>query len=171
MLYRFYAASRDPIFFDPSTAGRLNAPDRSYGVLYAAEAPNGAFAETFLRQPGRQLIPNDLLAKKSFARLQCEDLKLIQLTGPGLAAIGATAEVTHGGLPYDVPQIWSAVLRAHPCNPDGIAYTARHDDAQICYAIFDHAKTKVSEIDRVADLDSDWFWAIAELYAVGLAPE
>lgn len=172
VLNRFYTAAYDPVFFDPGPWGRLNAPDGSYGVLYVAEAPDGAFAETFLRQPGRQLIPADLLAKKSFVRLRCDsELRLIRLTGTGLASIGATAEVTHGGLPYDVPRAWSAALRAHPSAPDGIAYTARHDDSQICYAIFEHAKTKIGEIDRILDLDSDWFWTMAETYDVGRAPD
>lgn len=118
------------------------------------------------------MIPADLLALKAFARLRCDrELKLIKLTGTGLASVGATAEVTHGGLPYDVPQSWSAALRSHSIAPDGIAYTARHDDSQICYAIFEHARANISEIDRVANLDCDWFWTIAETYDVGRAPD
>ncbi|MER9056945.1 RES domain-containing protein [Mesorhizobium sp. M0910] len=52
-VHRFYTAKWEPIFFDRSTEGRFNAPDASYGVLYAARKTNGAFAETFLRTPGR----------------------------------------------------------------------------------------------------------------------
>lgn len=37
VLHRFYTATFEPIFFDPSRDGRLNAPDGSYGVLYAAK--------------------------------------------------------------------------------------------------------------------------------------
>jgi len=33
-----------------------------------------------------------------------------KLAGPGLAILGATAEVVHGGLPYDDPQAWSKAL-------------------------------------------------------------
>jgi hypothetical protein len=40
-------------------------------------------------------------------------LMLIKLAGPGLAILGATAEVTRGGLAYDVPQAWSKALRLH----------------------------------------------------------
>ena len=67
-LYRFYSRGRNPIFFDRSSRGRLNSPDGSYGVLYAAEQTNGAFAETFLRSPGRRLLPEDLIQKKSASR-------------------------------------------------------------------------------------------------------
>ena len=132
VLHRFYPAALEPIYFDRSLDGRLNAPDGGFGVLYAAATINGAFAETFLRQPGRQIIPDDLIQAKSLVRLQVlRSLRLIKLAGPGLAKVGATAEVTHGGLPYEIPQAWSAALHAHPADADGIAYSARHGDEAI----------------------------------------
>jgi hypothetical protein len=112
------------------------------------------------------------LAAKAYVRLRADqDLNLIRLAGNGLAPLGATAEVTHSGLPYDVPQSWSAAIYAHPVGADGIAYTARHDDSQVCYAVFDQAKSGISEVDRILDLDTDWFWTIADTYDVGRAPD
>ncbi|UIK08769.1 hypothetical protein [Neorhizobium galegae] len=106
VLHRFYSAGRDPIFFDTSAMGSFNAPNASYGVLYAAKVIAGAFAETFLRTPGRTLIDADLLRRKAHLRFSTNrNLKLIRFAGPGLARIGATAEVSHSGLPYDVPQV------------------------------------------------------------------
>jgi hypothetical protein len=170
-VHRFYTAKWEPIFFDRSTEGRFNAPDASYGVLYTAKETNGAFAETFLRTPGRTLIDADLLKRKAYVRLLFErDLNMILLAGPGLARLGATAEVAHGGLPYDVPQAWSIALARHPICADGIAYHARHDDAELCYALFDRSADAVAESAREVDLDQDWFWRIAERYGVGLAP-
>ena len=171
VVHRFYTAAYEPIFFDPSQAGRLNAPDASYGVLYAAKEPYGAFAETFLRTPGRTLIDEGLLRRKAYVRLEITaDLRLARLAGPGLAILGATAEVVHGGLPYDVPQTWSKALFEHPSRPDGIVYYARHDDEGLCYAIFDRARGAIREIDRTTNLDQDWFWQLARRYRVGLAP-
>ncbi len=171
-LHRFHTAKHEPLFFDRGLGGRLNAPNGGYGVLYAANYPAGAFAETFLRQPGRTLLAADFLASKAYARLRVlRPLTLIKLGGPGLARVGATAEVTHGGLPYDVPQAWSEALRAHPANVDGIAYYARHDDEQLCYALFDHPPEPVEVAEREADLDVDWFWRLAEPYGVALAPQ
>jgi hypothetical protein len=171
ILHRFFTAAYDPIHFDRSRDGRLNAPDALYGVLYTAEDARGAFAETFLREPGRTLIPSDLLARKAYVRLRVtHPLLLIKLGGSGLARMGATAEVVHGGLPYDVPQAWSAALRNHPIRPSGIAYYARHDDEALCYAIYDHAASAVVEEHRETLLDGDWFWDLAEPYGVGLAP-
>lgn len=171
VLHRFYPDALEPIYFDRSLDGRLNAPDGGFGVLYAAVTINGAFAETFLRQPGRRIIPDDLIQAKSLVRLQVlRPLRLIKLAGPGLAKLGATAEVTHGGLPYEIPQAWSAALHAHPADADGIAYSARHDDEAICVALFDRAQKAVAELDHETDLDVDWFWALADTYGVGIAP-
>ena len=170
-IHRFYTAIHEPVFFDRSSAGRFNAPDGSYGVLYVAKRINGAFAETFLRSPGNTLIDSGFLRRKGYVRLETKSsLKLVDLTGPGLALVGATAEVPHSGLPYDAAQAWSKALFDHPLEPDGIAYHARHDDTEICYAIFDRAESAIAEISRALDLDQDWFWEIGTRYGVGLAP-
>lgn len=158
LLHRFHTAAHDPVFFDRSLAGRFNAPDGSYGVLYAAASLTGAFAETFLREPGRTLLPADLLARKAYVRLRVlRALTLIRLGGPGLARLGATAEIVHGGLPYGTAQAWSAALHGHPAKPDGVAYTARHDDEALCFALFDRTPVPVEEDSRQTDLDQDWF--------------
>lgn len=170
-LHRFYTAIYDPVFFDRSTSGRFNAPDGSFGVLYMARLVNGAFAETFLRSPGNTLIDIGFLRRKGYVVLKTlSPLKLIDLTGPGLAVVGATAEVPHSGMPYDAPQAWSKALFAHPVNADGIAYHARHDDTEICYAIFDRAEPAIEEVSRELNLDQDWFWRVGTRYGVGLAP-
>lgn len=171
MLHRFYTAVFDPMYFDRGRDGRLNAPDGTYGVLYTAKAVQGAFAETCLRTPGLTQIPSDLLAKKAHVTLEVlRSLRFVRLAGPGLARLGATAQVVQGGKPYEVPQAWSKALYAHPGTYDGIAYHARHDDEALCYAIFERAAPAVREFSRQIDLDQDWFWETAEQYGVGMAP-
>lgn len=170
-LHRFYTAAYAPIFFDTSTLGRFNAPDASYGVLYVSENKAGAFAETFLRAPGRTLIDIALLGRKAYVQVATtRPLSFIRMAGPGLARLGATAEVTHGGLPYDAPQAWSMALSKHPVKADGIAYYSRHDDDELCFGIFDSAGSAIVEVARETDLDRDWLWETAERYGVGLAP-
>ena len=44
ILERFYPVAKGPIFYDRGRQGRFNAPDGSYGVLYAAANLKGAFA-------------------------------------------------------------------------------------------------------------------------------
>lgn len=89
--------------------------------------------------------------------------------GPGLARIGATAEVTHGPLPYDLPHSWSRALHEHPAAVDGIAYRSRHDDDEVCYAVFDHAQP-VTEVERRSDLENDdMFLDLMLRYDIGLS--
>lgn len=173
-LHRFHTygdQKYSPLYFDRSLSGRLNAPDGRYGTLYVARRPEGAFAETFLRSPGAQVLDASLLGIKAYAILRpTRPLRLAQLTGPSLGVLGATAEVTHGGLPYTAPQAWSKALYDHPARYDGIAYRARHDDAEICYALFDRCAPVIEIADQATDLDIDWFWTLALRYDLGLSP-
>lgn len=177
VMHRFYALRHEPVYFDRSAHGRLNAPDGRYGVLYAAKTPAGAFAETFMRSVGRTMLPLDLVQARGYVQLAVTSpLTFVRLAGPGLAIAGATAEVTHGGLPYDVPRAWSAAIHGLRLSSgksrkiDGIAYRARHDDDEICYAIFERAAGGIREASRLTALDCDWFWRLAERYGAGLAP-
>ena len=116
-------------------------------------------------------LPLDLFSQKAYVRLRLTgQLRFLKLAGPRPARVRATAEVTHSGLQYDVPQSWAKAIHGLPLNFDGIAYNARHDDQELCYAIFDRAADLVVEESRTLDLDNNWFWEIAETYHVGLAP-
>lgn len=151
--------------------GRLNAPDGSYGVLYTAHSRRGAFAETFLREPGRTLLARDLIDSRAYAIIRIRRaLRTARLYGNGLAVLGATAEITHGGPPYDLPQSWSKALHDHPMALDGIAYRSRHDDNEVCVAVFDRARDDLAVTSRVSDLDQDWFYDLLDRYQVGIAP-
>lgn len=44
IIHRFFSVAYEPLYFDRSLLGRLNAPDGSFGVLYVARRPEGAFA-------------------------------------------------------------------------------------------------------------------------------
>ena len=170
-LHRFYTKKHDPIYFDRSRDGRFNSPDKGYGTMYVAETRAGAFAETFLRKPGRTLIPRDLLDAKGYVRFKLKRaIVLVKLAGRGLARIGATAEVSHRSQPYDVPQAWSKALYGHPLKPSGIAYTARHDDEAMCIALFERARVALKEVERQTDLDQEWFWQLADTYGIGMPP-
>ena len=171
ILHRFFAAEHDPIHFDRSSLGRLNAPDGSYGVLYAADDVQGAFAEIFLRSPGRRQIDPGLLSRRAYARLEVvRRLTLVHFDGPGLAILGATEEVVHSAPPYDGPQGWSKALRSHPARPDGVAYSSRHDPQELCHALFDDTLPVVREHDGQTVLDGAWFWELADDYSMGRPP-
>jgi hypothetical protein len=168
--YRFYSRGREPIYFDRSKNGQLNSPDASFGVLYAAKQMPGAFAETFLREPGRTLLAGDFIAKKGMVRLRSTRvLQVANLHGPGLAILGATAQITSSAQPYDLSHVWAAALHNHPGAFDGIAYHARHDDDEVCYAFFDRSAPAITEVDRDDMLlEADWFYGLLKHYSVGL---
>lgn len=167
-LHRFHDGAFGPVYFDRGLGGRLNAPDGGYGVLYVARAVEGAFAESFRRNPSSTLLSTDFIASKAYAALSWDrPLTFVSLHGKGHSALGSTAEVTHGGLPYDAPQDWSRQLFDHPAGVDGIAYRARHDDDEICYAVFERAGPPAIH-DQRPDLNQDWFYDLMDVYGVGL---
>ncbi len=166
---RFYSNSHGSIYFAMDAAGRLNAPDGSYGTLYAARAADGAFAEIFLRNVGMTALNPVMVGAKGMVRIAAlKDLRFACLYGPGLSILGATAEVTHSSITaYDLSQAWSKAIYDHPADVDGIAYRSRHDDNEICYAIFDRAQLKIKVSREQTDLDEEWFWELLVKYKVG----
>jgi hypothetical protein len=70
-------------------------------------------------------------------------LKLVDLSGSGLATIGADARLCV--VDYRVAQRWSRALWSHPQQPDGILYLSRHNPSIICAAIFDRAGVATAE--------------------------
>ena len=150
--YRVYLADRDPIHFGRAGLNRFDDPSGRYGVLYAAEAFEGAFIETFGRNPGVNVVRESQLARRSLALIEADrPLRLVDVTGPGLAQIGATNALTAG--PHAVARRWSRALWSHPSRPDGLLYWARHDPACVCVAVFSRAARRVRAFPQGSLLD------------------
>src|SRR5262249_10171619 len=123
------------------------------------------------RTPGRRLIDADLLGRKGYVRLGVRsELKLIKLAGPGLAILGATAEVVHGGLPGARSGAVVKTFSGRTVTAHRIGCYVLHDDEALCYVIFDRARAAITEVERESNLDQDWFWRLALRYKVGMAP-
>ncbi len=138
--HRVHRCALDPIFFGDTGAYRFDAPAGEYGVLYCARAPAGAFIEVFGSQlgvgPARNTLDHKAVVLRCWARIEVRHLlRLVDLTGLGLAGIGADERLCAGD--YDVSQQWSKALHDHPSSPDGIYYRARHDPSQRSVALFD----------------------------------
>ena len=107
-------------------------------MLYVAGDFHGAFIETFGRLLGARGITTHRLAARTFAEVaQNRPLQLVDLTGPGLAHVGADNRLASGS--YDLSQRWALAFYEHPDQPDGILYRSRHDPSRLCAAIFDRA--------------------------------
>jgi hypothetical protein len=122
---------------------RFDDPDRAFGVLYVALEIYGAFLETFGRELGYRYVSMSQLRATGHAMVGARrTLRLVDLTGPGLARIGADASLCTGR-DVEVTKRWARAFYTHPDSPDGILYRMRHDPSQIGLAIFDRAEQEV----------------------------
>lgn len=149
---RIHRTEHEPLNFGRTGGNRFDDPLRRYGTLYAAETFDGAFIETFGRNPGVNVVAEHQLAERSLALIEAlRPLELVDLTGPGLARIGATTGLTAG--PHAAAQRWSRALWSHPSRPDGVLYRARHDPSCVCVAIFGRAARAVRAVPSGRVLD------------------
>jgi len=137
VIYRLHRADRDAIFFGRTGDNRFDAPDGSYGVLYAGEDEYCSFIETCGQVTGVPSVSGAYLDQRNLAEITVtQSMSLIDLSASaGLARIGADGRLMSGS--HAVAQRWSAALRKHPTNPGGILYRARHDPAKSAFAIFE----------------------------------
>lgn len=145
-LVRIHRTDYDPVFFSPGSGnppvGRFDSFSGAFGALYLAQALEGAFAETILRNPHRRLVDQSDIASRAVSVLGfSRTLRLVKMFGDGLQAIGTDNAVSTG--PYRASWAWADALFAHPDVPDGIAYVSRHDPDQLCVALFNRPDIEV----------------------------
>jgi len=142
--FRSHRSDKEPLFFGRLARYRFDAPDRSFGVLYVAEDPHGAFIETFSRDlDGYGLVDWVELERRSLSQVETQQpLQLVDLTGAGLARLGADNRLATGA--HSISRSWSAALYHHPRSPDGIAYRCRHDPGRVGVAVFDRSSHLLS---------------------------
>jgi hypothetical protein len=171
-LWRVHDDRRDPIWFGPATGsapyGRFDPAAGEFRVCYVGLSPAAAFAETFLRNPGQRMLDRTLLGNRALTTLKSRrPLSLVRLSG--LARAGATAEVTHGRA-YELARAWSVALWSHPARPDGILYTSRHDNGELCAALFDRASDAVGHDRSERVLSSPVLRGLLSRYALRFDP-
>ena len=137
VIYRLHRAGFAPIFFGKAGDNRFDAPDGSYGVLYAGEDEYCCFIETCGQVTGVLSVSGAYLDQRNLAEITItQTIILIDLSASaGLARIGADGRLMDGS--HAIAQRWSAALRKHPASPAGIVYRARHDPAKLAFAIFE----------------------------------
>lgn len=174
-----HAAARTPLWFGPAAGnaprGRFDDPARAdaadvatFGVCYLGDTREAAFAESFLRHPGVRLVSRATFEARAMSDVEVtRALRLVALFGPGLAAVGATAAVSHG--PHAVARRWARAFWAHPDRPDGIAYRCRHDDDALAVAVFDRAGDALA-VRRTGAVREDrmWFGRTLDRYRLAL---
>jgi RES domain len=175
-LYRVHVLRRRAYFFGASGANRWDAPAGEFKVFYAGATPFAAFAETLLPAPGAAAsithsifgatvpVSAALVAARGLARVTVRrPLQCVDLTGPGLARIGADARLAAG--PHRVTQRWSLALWRHPATADGIVYRSRRDPSELAVAVYDRAAGKIT-VETLGGLkDARHRELLAQLYA------
>jgi hypothetical protein len=161
----------EPLFFDRSRASRFNAPGREFGVVYVGDGPACAFIETFDRSAGERVVTRAALAQRGIVSVApTRPLRLADLTGPGLARLGADARLS-AGEDYALAQRWSHAIWQHPAQPDGIVYRSRHDPSLTCAALYDRVAPAVQVTTDIPLTDAAWVTVLASLlerYSFGL---
>lgn len=153
--FRICRLERDPTYFGRQALSRFDDPRQEFGVLYAAASSEGAFVETCIRNErpkGGRRLSQVFLEERRLVRISFpESLRLVDLTGRGLAWLGADGRLTTGA--YGLSQRWSRALWIHPDRPDGILYCSRFNLSLQCIAVFDRAGAGISWEDLGPLLD------------------
>ncbi len=139
-MVRVHRLTNHAIWYGPSPGKppeyRFDAPVGEFRALYCAEHLTGAFVETVLRH-ARRIVARPFVEERGWTVIApARDLLLAKIFDEGLIHHGVTADICAGDN-YSASQRFAADLYATFANVGGIAYRARHNNGQICYALFD----------------------------------
>jgi hypothetical protein len=167
---RIHRTTHHSLHFGHSGDSRFDAPAGEYSVLYAGSDVHCAFIETFGQSTGANLVTVAALATRSISRIESvRPLRLVDLTGSGLARIGADERLCSGD--HRLAQRWALALWRHPATPDGLLYRARHDPSRTAVAVFDRAQMAVSAVAVGSILDQNLAGALGDIldtYSFGM---
>jgi hypothetical protein len=136
---------RDPLYYGKSADYRFDDPRKEYGVLYAADTPEGAFLEVCIREAGKYFDLSYFQERKLTEISLPEPARFVDLTGPGLSLLRVDNRLTSGS--YRMAQRWSRAFWSHPDRPDGILYCSRFNPALRSIALFDRIGLALSPRD------------------------
>jgi len=138
-------------------------------VLYLGDSLDCAFVEKFGASTGKNRVSVRALADVHVLDINLvRPLVLADLTGPGLARVGADDRICKGD-DYDLSQRWALRLHRHTRQVDGILYGSRHDPSVRSVALFDRASDAVVCVGECPDLfDQVRLEGLLERYGFGL---
>ena len=152
VLARVHHQARGPLWFGPKPGvppqHRFDAPSGEYRTLYCAARLAGAFVESVLRKPTGRIVARAYVEELAWSELTVRRaLRLVKLRDEGLHWHGTDAAISASD-DYTVPRRLALALYTTFPEIDGIAYRARHNNGEVCYALFD----RVSETDLTPGL-------------------
>ena len=142
------------LHFSTGAAARWNDPLDRYGVLYLADAPATAFAETFGHDVSEQYPPatdkfvtvTELTERHLYRIKTGAALHVGLLQGAGLAALNLDVRLL-ATVDYALPQRWSRWVYDAPAALDGILYPSRLLPDHENTALFDRCRDRLEEED------------------------
>ncbi|WP_295456234.1 RES family NAD+ phosphorylase [uncultured Thiodictyon sp.] len=142
------------LHFSTGSAARWNDPLDTYGVLYVADAPETAFAETFGHDVSVSYPPatdkfvtvTELTERHLYRISTGTELQLGLLQGAGLAALNLDVRLL-ATVDYALPQRWSRWVYDAPAALDGIIYPSRLLPDHENTALFDRCRGHLQEED------------------------
>jgi chromosome partitioning protein len=143
LLFRIHRNNQGALYFNRNNGSRFSASDGKYGVLYAGLDSSVCFLEIFGSQPYKsRVIDAESLQSMGLSQFFLQrDLRLVDLSGAGLALIGADSRVLTGS--YQLSQAWSEALYQHAAKIDGIYYRSRHDPSKFLVALYENRVTPI----------------------------
>jgi hypothetical protein len=154
---------------------RFDAPDRSFGVMYAAFDLATAFAETVLRDGPKHsddviLDYRDLESRVVIELKRGPDdrpLRLIKLYDEGLAAAHTDNQISARDH-YPTTQRWAQIFHAHSIAADGMVYLSRYLGARKSVALFDHCGAAVAAGDATPFLEHREFPSVVDMFELAI---
>ena len=149
VLVRVHHLAHGTVWFGPRPGlppqHRFDAPAGEYRMLYCAARLAGAFVESVLRKPAGRIIARAYVEERGWTEITARrTLRLVKLRDEGLHWHGTDAAISALD-DYGAPRRMARALYAAFPEADGIAYRARHNNGEVCYALFD----RVSAADLV----------------------
>jgi hypothetical protein len=141
IIVRVHRKAQNAIFFGPNPGkppqNRFDAPSGQYRVLYTARRLEGAFVETLLRHPIHRIVKREFIEERMWTPLRLERaVTLAKIMDEGLLFHGVDASVSAID-DYSLSRKLALALYEDFPSLDGLAYRSRHNNGEICYALFD----------------------------------
>ena len=158
VLWRVHRTEHGPLWFGPAPGnppvGRFDAPSGEYGTCYFGAALGVAILETLVRGLKIPIIPRAALEERAVSAVSiAEPLRVVQLEGKGLPGFGISAHEISGPDLIECRDLARAIHR-ELSDVDGIQYRSRWDTSELCWAVFDRARTRLGEVLGTQPLDN-----------------
>ena len=147
-IFRIHHQDFHAIWFGPKPglppAYRFDAPDGEYLTMYAGATMEGAFVETILHgKAEQQIIGRAFVDQRAWTVLAVDrSLTLMKLYDDGLFWHRTDASIS-AAQDYVAPRrVALAAFQEHP-TLDGLVYRSRHDNGELCFALFDRVAPTV----------------------------